>query len=1001
MIGQTVSRYRIIEQLGEGGMGVVYLADDITLGRRVAMKFLSTTTKEYRARFLREVRAVSALNHPNIATVFDYGETSEGQPYMVMELITGEPLSDKLRDGSLPLPEAIGIVSSIAEALGEAHRQGVVHRDVKPSNVIITERGQVKVLDFGLVKHISEQGTMGGDPNQKTLPSTRTRSDVIVGTPLYLSPEQATGRPIDGRSDLFALGAVLYECISGQSAFSGASLIEIGAQVIHVTPTVPSKLNDRIPPELDRITMKAIEKKVESRYQSAAEFNEDLHSVLPTLDVAGSRQGRATESQPRLRTGSASALTTLIEPLSRPGPNVGIFVLVILAVALLTWGIFRWWKPGPYQPSAAAKDWYDKGTDALRNGAFLQASRALEQSVAADPKYAFAHARLAEAWLELDSTDKAKDEMLLSQSLVPDRSNLPQSDALYLQGMNAVVTRDLPTAINAYNELVKLNPDDPSAWVDLGRAYEKHEETQKALDCYLEASKRGPQYATGFLRAGTMYARQQNEAKASAAFDRSETIHKANGNFEGQAEVAFQRGAMFDKLNKWEDARKDLRQALDLARATGNDYLQTKTVQKLGDVEIDANNIEQGRTYMLEALALAQTKGIENLYRSGLIDVGNTYLAQGNFPEAEKYVKQALDQSVQQKDARNTARARLALASISERQANSDAVISWVEQALPFFEQGGYRKELSQALMLLERAKVVKGEYGPAQQAIDKLMTLAKQFNDQGLEALAQDDHGGLLIKRGQPPEALKHFAESYRINTALDLKKNLAFSLINRANALWRLGHYPEARQALKEAEPTADQQTSPKNMAALYNLALGRTALSQRQFSEAQTRGEKATGLAGPLKRYSAASNFISGLAQVLSGSAAGQAKCEQGVSDARASGDPWLLAEALLMFAEARLKAGDNAAAQAAAAEAQDIAKRLDSPDTQVMSCFLLARASRGLGDPGKAKEYAMQANTLLSGLEQNWGQDDYNSYLSRPDIQFSRMQVNQILAQNPLP
>src|ERR1044071_5768053 len=170
MIGETISHYRITDKLGEGGMGVVYVAEDTTLGRHVAIKFLSSTAKEYRARFLREARAVSALTHPNIATVFDYGETDEGQPFIVMELIKGEPLNEKLRDGSLPLPEAVKIVAAIADALGEAHHQGVVHRDVKPSNVVITERGQVKVLDFGLVKHIIEPSSLAGDPDQKTLP---------------------------------------------------------------------------------------------------------------------------------------------------------------------------------------------------------------------------------------------------------------------------------------------------------------------------------------------------------------------------------------------------------------------------------------------------------------------------------------------------------------------------------------------------------------------------------------------------------------------------------------------------------------------------------------------------------------------------------------------------------------------------------------------------------------------------------------------------------------
>jgi serine/threonine protein kinase len=287
MIDQTISHYRIIEKLGEGGMGVVYVAEDTHLARRVAIKFLSSPDHSYRARFLREARAVSALTHPNIATVFDYGETPEGQPYIVMELIKGQTLNDLLQEGPLTLAQAVQIVASIAEALGEAHHQGIVHRDVKPSNIVITERGQVKVLDFGLVKQLDQQYTFAGDPNVPTLPPALTRSDVIVGTPLYLTPEQATGKPVDGRSDLFALGALLYECLTGQSAFSGASVLEIGAQIIHVNPPPPSQINPRIPAELDRITMKTLEKKVEARYQSAEEMLEDLRTLQATLGTDG------------------------------------------------------------------------------------------------------------------------------------------------------------------------------------------------------------------------------------------------------------------------------------------------------------------------------------------------------------------------------------------------------------------------------------------------------------------------------------------------------------------------------------------------------------------------------------------------------------------------------------------------------------------------------------------------------------------------------------------
>src|ERR1044072_3564763 len=263
MIGQTVSHYRILEKLGEGGMGAVYLAEDLHLARRVDIKFLTATDPHYRARFIREARAVSGLSHPNIAIVHDYGETTSDQPFIVMEYVKGKSLSDLLDEG-LTLRRSVEIVSSIPDALGEAHHPGIVHRDIKPSNVLVNERGNVKVLDFGLVKHFGEQPVSGVDLDARAIFSTQTRSDVIVGTPLETSPEQATGKDIDGRSDLFALGALLYECLTGHSAFSGGSVLEIGAQIIHVTPTPPSKLNPAVPPELDRITMKALEKKSEA-----------------------------------------------------------------------------------------------------------------------------------------------------------------------------------------------------------------------------------------------------------------------------------------------------------------------------------------------------------------------------------------------------------------------------------------------------------------------------------------------------------------------------------------------------------------------------------------------------------------------------------------------------------------------------------------------------------------------------------------------------------------
>ncbi|HYO92146.1 MAG TPA: serine/threonine-protein kinase, partial [Pyrinomonadaceae bacterium] len=427
MINEVVSHYRILERLGEGGMGVVYLAEDLHLGRKVAIKFLNKTTDEhhYRARFLREARSVSVLSHHNIATIFEYGEANDGQPFIVMELVKGEDLSDLLYKGELTLKRAVEIIESVAEALAEAHESGIVHRDIKPSNVIVNERGVAKVLDFGLAKQFEEE-EMTADPDAHTLLATRTRSGVVVGTPLYLSPEQAMGAHVDPRSDIFALGALLYECIAGRPAFSGGSVIEIGAQIIHVDPPPPSKYNPRIPPELDRIAMKALAKRPDARYQSARAMLKDLREVRDKVKDEVVLTKRLVEPQHTMR---SSALRTISETMRRPRLSYFTLLMVFAAVGLAIFAIVQLTRPKAHVPLPEAKQWYDRGTEALRDGAFYKASNLLGKAVEVDPEFALAHARLAESWMELDYSERAAREMLIVKRLVPDSSVLPKTDA--------------------------------------------------------------------------------------------------------------------------------------------------------------------------------------------------------------------------------------------------------------------------------------------------------------------------------------------------------------------------------------------------------------------------------------------------------------------------------------------------------------------------------------------------------------------------------------------
>lgn len=498
-----LGHYEIRAKLGAGGMGEVYLAEDTRLNRKVAIKFLppeSTTDPRAKRRLLREAQAAAALDHPNICAIYEVGAV-DGHAFMVMQYVEGETLAARIQRKALELKEALGFAVPMADALAEAHSRGIIHRDIKPQNVMITARGQAKILDFGLAKVVTDKGVLDGEVETQTF---STEAGVIVGTLPYMSPEQVKGKALDARSDIFSFGTILYEMISGCRPFAAKTGAEIISAILTSEPRPLVSYSLAAPVRLEQILRKCLEKDRERRYQTMREVASDLENVrsdcesgavgVPTVDSAAATiRVAATNHVAKRRVFLRSRL------------GLALAAAVLLASVASVYALF--FRGSRSVPSSSAKsvnsaayDYYLRGkvnigSENRENNE--SAIKLLEQAIAADPNFASAYAELARAYIikafqfaaDAEKKKLNEDAEVAVEKALTLNPDLPEGHFARGQLLWTHAKRfPHEQAIQSYKRALALNPNLDEAHHQLGMVYshiglfeKSWEEIEKAL----------------------------------------------------------------------------------------------------------------------------------------------------------------------------------------------------------------------------------------------------------------------------------------------------------------------------------------------------------------------------------------------------------------------------------------------------------------------------------------------------------------------------------------
>ena len=651
--GTRLGRYEIIKRIGSGGMGEVFLAHDSLLDRKVALKLLPTllTNDPSRVRrFEQEAHAASTISHPNIAHIYEVG-VDGSYHFTSMEFVDGLTLRAVLNQRRLGVLEALEIAVQVCSALVSAHATGVVHRDIKPENIMIRPDGYVKVLDFGLAKF--NRVVEPQDPRQTSIATmVLTEPGLIVGSPAYMSPEQARGMDVDARTDIWSLGVVLYEMLCGWTPFRGATNMDVIAALLREEPTPISLVLRKAPPGLHKVLKRMLSKDRDERYGASSEVLTDLQHLIRDLrwyvksDRISARFSRAWFlSLKRKASATASRRDGMV--IKAPIP---LFITTIILGVALTWSVRSFVGHRALQNNAESFGHYEKAVEAIYRDDPYTAARELDvvtRGVIVKQSL-MAHARLAEVWAELDYSDKADFELKQLVALESDLSGAAQlttTDIHYAKAARATVARDFLGALEVHKRIAEEFPTNVNAWMDLGLSYERLLRWEEAANSYRRAIDIDQSKASAFFRLGMVEEVNKNVTSATDAFERASQLYRIRSDPDALQQVLLKRSVLAKKYGRRDDAQSLEREAFGLHRYDSFSLLRRDmelAIAAHSDAE-RAKAYERGFRRTAERISRTGllSRGPDQLLVEGLLAIGFLYLHDNDLLNAQKYFLEA------------------------------------------------------------------------------------------------------------------------------------------------------------------------------------------------------------------------------------------------------------------------------------------------------------------------------------------------------------------------